>query len=95
MSLPYFSFRKCREHFTVVSGMVRSILRSPGLVGAAEEDDFFGDEFPSGCQGEVTVVGWIVTQLVLVTDNCLQVFVPTEGFVYGFFPWEGEVADVG
>ena len=59
-----------------------------------EEGNFFGDEFSGGCHGEVTVVGWVVAQLGLVADNCLRVFVPTEGFVYGFFPWEGEVADV-
>ena len=75
--------------------MVRGILGSPGLVGAAEEGDFFGDEFPGGCLGEVTVVGWVISQLVLVTVNCLRVFVPTEGFVYGFLPWGGEFADVG
>ena len=90
-----FLFISVVEHFTVFSGVVRSVLGSPSLVGAAEEGGFFGDEFPGGCHGEVTVVGWIVTQLVLVTDNCLRVFVSTEGFVYGFFPWEGEVADVG
>ena len=83
------------EHFAVVSRVVRLILGSPGLVGAAEEGDFFGDEFPGGSQGEVAVVGWVVTQLVLVAVNCLWVFVPTKGFVYGLFPWEGEVADVG
>ena len=85
----------CRGAFAIFSGVVGSVLGSPGLVGAAEEGNFFGDEFPGGCHGEVTVVGWVVAQLVLVTDNCLRVFVPTEGFVYGFFPWEGEVADVG
>ena len=90
-----FLFISVVEHFTVFSGVGCSILGSPGLVRAAEEGDFFGDKFPGGCQGEVTVVGWIVMQLVLVTGNCLWVFVPTEGFVYGFFLWEGEVADVG
>ena len=83
------------EHFAVVRGVVCSVLGSPGLVGAAEEGDFFGDEFPGGCHGEVTVVGWVVAQLVLVTADCLRVLVPTEGFVYGFFPYESEVADVG
>ena len=90
-----FLFVRVVEHFTVFSGVVRSILRSPGLDGAAAESDFFVDEFPGGCQGEVTVVGRVVTQLGLATVNCLRVFVPTEGFVYGFFPWVGEVADVG
>ena len=40
-------------------------------------------------------VGWVVAQLVLVAVDCLRVLVTTEGFVYGFFPWKGEVADVG
>ena len=66
------------------------------MVGAAEEGNFFGDEFPGGCHSEVTVVvGWVVAQLVLVTVGCLRVFVPIEGFVYGFFRWDGEVAYVG
>ena len=90
-----FPFVGVMEHFAVVRGVVCSVLGSAGVVGAEEEGDFFGDEFPGGSQGEVAVVGWVVSQLVLVADNCLRVFVPTEGFVYGLFPWEGEVADVG
>ena len=58
-----FLFVRVMEHFTVFSGVVRSILGSPGLVGAAEEGDFVGDEFPGGSQGEVAVVGWVVSQL--------------------------------
>ena len=46
-----------------------------------------------GC--EVAVVGWAVAQLGLVADHCLRVFVSTEGFVDGLFPWESEVANVG
>ena len=71
-----------------------NILGSLGLVDAAEEGNFFGDEFPGGCHCEVTVVGWVVAQLVLVAVDCLRVLVTTEGFVYSFFPWEGEVVDV-
>ena len=76
------------EHFAVVSGVVGPVLSSPGLVGAAEEGDFLGNEFPCGGGCEVAVVGWVVTQLVLVVVNCLRVF------VYGLFRGEGEVADV-
>ena len=82
------------EHFAIFGGVVGSVLGSPGLVGAAEEGDLFGDEFPGGCRCEVTVVGWVVAQLGLVAVDCLRVLVTTEGFVYSFFPWEGEVADV-
>ena len=83
------------EHFAVVCGMILSILRSPGLVGAAKEGDFFGDELSGGSRCEVAIVGWIVSQLILVADNCLRVFVSAEGFVYGLFPGECEVADFG
>ena len=48
------------EHFAVVSGVVRPVLSSPGLVGAAEEGDFLGDEFACGGGCEVAVVGWVV-----------------------------------
>ena len=36
------------EHFAVVCGVVGLVLSSPGLVGAAEEGDFLGNEFPCG-----------------------------------------------
>ena len=65
------------------------------MVGAAKEGNLFGDELPGGCRGEVPVVGWIVAQLGLVSANCLRILVTAEGFVYGFFPWEGKIADVG
>ena len=83
------------EHFAVVSGVVGPVLSSPGLVGAAEEGEFLGNERPCGGGCEVAVVGWAVAQLGLVADHCLWVFVSTESFVDGLFPWEGEVADVG
>ena len=83
------------EHFAIFSGVVGAVLGSPGLVGASKEGDLFGNEFPGGCRCEVTVVGWVVAQLGLVAVDCLRVLVPAEGFVYGFFPWEGEVVDVG
>ena len=82
------------EHFAVVCGMIRLILRSPGLVGVAKEGVFFGDELSGGGGCEVEVIGRVVSKLVLVSDNCLRVFVSAEGFVYGLFPGEGEVADV-
>ena len=44
------------EHFAVVSGLVGSVLSSPGLVRAAEEGDFLGYEFPCGGGCEVAVV---------------------------------------
>ena len=90
-----FLFVCVMEHFAVVRGVVCSVLGSPGLVEVAEEGNRFSNEFPGGSRGEVAVVGWVVAQLVLVADNCLWVLVPTEGFVYGLFPGEGEVADVG
>ena len=90
-----FLFIGVVEHCAVVSSVVCSVLGSPSLVGAAEEGDFFGDEFSEGSGGEVAVVGWVVAQLVLVAGYCLRVFVSTEGFVYGLFPGKGEVADVG
>ena len=90
-----FLFICVMEHFPVVCGMVCAVLESPGLVGAAEKDNFFGDELSCGSRGEVTVVGWVMAQLGLVADDRFGVFVSTEGFVYGFFPYEGEVADVG
>ena len=62
------------EHLAVVSGVVRSISGSPGLVGAAEEGDFVGDEFSGGSRGEVAVVGRAIAQLGLVAGNCLRVF---------------------
>ena len=83
------------EHFAVVSGVVCPVLGSPGLVGAAEEGNFLGNEFPCGGGCEVAVVGWAVEQLGLVADYCLRVFASTESFVDGFFPWESEVSDVG
>ena len=46
------------EHFAVVSGVVGSVLSSPGLVGAVEEGDFLGNEFPCGGCCEVAVIGW-------------------------------------
>ena len=82
------------EHFAVVSGVVGPVLSSPGLVGAAEEGDFLGNEFPCGGGCEVVVIGWAVAQLGLVADHCLWVVVSTKSFVDGLFPWEGEVADV-
>ena len=48
------------EHCAVVSSVVCSVLGSPSLVGAAEEGNFFGDEFSGGSGGEVAVVGWVV-----------------------------------
>ena len=48
------------EHFAVVSGVVRPVLRSLGLVGAAKEGDFFGDELSSGSGGEIAIVGRVV-----------------------------------
>ena len=51
------------EHFAVVSGVVGSVLSSPGLVGAAEEGDFLGNEFPCGGGCEVAVIGWAIAQL--------------------------------
>ena len=48
------------EHFAVVCGVVRPVLRSPGLVGAAEEDNLLGDEFTCGGGCKVAVVGWVV-----------------------------------
>ena len=74
------------EHFAVVSGVVGSVLCSPGLVGAAEKGDFLGNEFTCGGGCEVAVIGWAVAQLCLVADHCLWVFVSTEGFVDGLFP---------
>ena len=65
------------------------------MVGAAEEGDFLGNEFPCGGGCEVAVVGLAVAQLGLVADHCLRVPVSPEGFVDGLFPWESEVADVG
>ena len=64
------------EHFAVVCGMIRSILGSPGLVGAAKEGDFFGNELSGGSVGEVAVVGWVVSQLVLVAVNCFPGLCP-------------------
>ena len=75
--------------------MVGSVLGSTCLIGATEECNFFGDEFPGGSGGEVAVVGRVVAELLLVSVYCLRVFVSTEGFVYCLFPWEGEVAYVG
>ena len=48
------------EHFAVVGGVVRPVLRSPGLVGAAEEGNFLGDEFTCGGGCKVAVVGGVV-----------------------------------
>ena len=90
-----FLFVCVMEHFPVVCGMVCTVLGSSSLVGVAEKGDFFGDELSCGSRGEVTVVGWVIAQLRLVVDDRVGVFVSTEGFVYGFFPYEGEVADVG
>ena len=90
-----FLFVCVMEHFSVVCGMVCAVLGSPSLVGAAEKGNFFGDELSGGSQGEVTVVGWVIAQLRLIAADCFGVFISTEGFVYGFFPYEGEVADVG
>ena len=90
-----FLFVCVMEHFPVVCGMVCAVLGSPSLVGAAEKGNFFGDELSGGSQGEVTVVGWVIAQLRLIAADCFGVFISTEGFVYGFFPYEGEVADVG
>ena len=90
-----FLFIRVVEHFAIFGGVVGSVLGSPGLVGAAEECDLFGDEFPGVCHCKVTVVGWVVAQLGLVAVDCLRILVTAEGFVYSFFPWEGEVADVG
>ena len=90
-----FLFVCVMEHFPVVCGMVCAVLGSPSLVGAAEKGNFFGDELSCGSRGEVTVVGWVIAQLGLVADDRFGVFVSTEGFVYGFFPYESEVADVG
>ena len=64
-----FLFVSVVEHFAVDSGVVRSILGSPGLIGAAEEGDFFGNEFPCGGGCEVAVIGWAVAQLGLVADH--------------------------
>ena len=88
-------FVRVMEHFPVVCGMVCAVLGSPSLVGAAEKGNFLGDELSGGSQGEVTVVGWVIALLGLVADDRVGVFVSTEGFVYGFFPYESEVADVG
>ena len=78
------------EHFAVVSGVVCPVLVSQGLVGAAEEGDFLGNEFPCGGGCEVAVVGWALAQLGLVADHCLRVFVSTEGFVNGrCWVWRG------
>ena len=88
-----FLFIRVVEHFAIFSGVVGSVLGSPSLVGAAKEGNLFGDEFPGGCRCEVTVVGWVVSQLGLVAVDCLRILVTAEGFVYSFFPWEGEVAD--
>ena len=90
-----FLFRCVMEHFPVVRGVVCAVLGSPSLVRAAEKGNFFGDELSGGSRGEVTVVGWVIAQLGLVADDRFGVFVSTEGFVYGFFPYESEVADVG
>ena len=43
-----FLFIRVVEHFAIFSGVVGSVLGSPGLVGAAKEGNFFGDEFPGG-----------------------------------------------
>ena len=84
------------EDFAVVCGMIRSILRSPGLVrAAAKEGDFFGDELSGGGGCEVAVIGRVVSKLVLVSDNCLRVFVSAEGYVYGLFIWCIRVVPVG
>ena len=55
-----FLFIGVMEHFAVVSGVVRLILRAPGSVGAAEESNFLGDEFTRGGGCKVAVVGWVV-----------------------------------
>ena len=55
-----FLFVGVVEHFAVVSGVVRSVLSSPGLVGAAEEGNFLGDELTCGGGCKVAVVGWVV-----------------------------------
>jgi hypothetical protein len=44
------------EHFSVVSGVVCSVLGSPGLVGAAEDGNLFGNKFAGGSRGEVALV---------------------------------------
>ena len=49
------------EHFAVVCGVVCSILRSPGLVGASEKCNFLGGEFSGGGGCEVAVVCWVVS----------------------------------
>ena len=90
-----FLFVCVMKHFPVFCGMVCTVLGSPSLVGAAEKGNFFGDELSGGSHGEVTVVGWVIAQLRLVADDRVGVFITTEGFVYGFFPYESEVADVG
>ena len=76
------------EHFPIVRGIVCFVLFAAGLVGAAYVGNFCRDEFFGGGCEKIAVVGWAISKMTNVFEDRVRVLVSTEGFVYGFFPWE-------